>query len=92
MYFLQVLAKPCRTPLITEDLSLNASSFSYARTQKTQFFGKIDSKKKKKIQKSFIVYNNNNNLQVHNKSDHWRNKQNNIESLSLNIVPCFAIK
>ena len=51
----------------------------------------------KKIQKSFIVYNNNNNLQVHslqvhNKSDHWRNKQNNIEYLSLNIVPCFAIK
>ena len=48
MYFLQVLAKPCRTPLIREDLSLNASSFSYARTQKIEFFGKIDSKKNTK--------------------------------------------
>ena len=36
-------------------------------------------------------------LQVHSKSDHWRNKQNKSEYLLqykylLNIVPCFAIK
>ena len=54
LYFLQILTKPCRTPLIREHLSLNASWFSYARTQKKlQLFGKFDS------EKYFIVNNNN---------------------------------
>ena len=34
IYFLQILTKPCRTPLIREQLSLNASWFSSARMQK----------------------------------------------------------
>ena len=59
-HFWQVLTKPCRTSLIREHLSLNASWFSYARTQKNTFFEKLI---RKKIQKNFIV-NNNNNIHV----------------------------
>ena len=40
LYFLQILIKPCRTPPIREHLSLNASWFSYARTQKNKIFWK----------------------------------------------------
>ena len=46
--FLQILTKPCRITLIREHLLLNASWFSYARTQKIQFFGKTDSEKNTK--------------------------------------------
>ena len=38
--FLQILTKPCRTPLIREQLSLNASWCSSARTQKITIFWK----------------------------------------------------
>ena len=44
IYILQILMKPCRALLIRENFSLNASWFSYARTQerkKKQFSGKI---------------------------------------------------
>ena len=44
IYILQILMKPCRALLIREHFSLNASWFSYARTQerkKKQFSGKI---------------------------------------------------
>ena len=51
--FCQILTKPYRTLLIRERLSLNASWFSYARTQKNAIFGKIDS------EKNFIVNNEN---------------------------------
>ena len=47
IYFLQILTKPCRTPLIREKLLLNAFWFSYARTQKKKI-GIIDSEKKYK--------------------------------------------
>ena len=60
IYLRQVLTKPCRTSLIREHLSLNASWFSYARTQKNTFFEKLI---RKKIQKNFIV-NNNDNIRV----------------------------
>ena len=57
IYFLQILNKLCRTPLIREHLSLNASWFSYARTQKENtIFWKNWFEKKK--QKNFIVNNN----------------------------------
>ena len=69
MYFLQILTRPWRTPLIREHLSLNASWFSYARTQKIRFFGKTDSEKKKK--KNFIVNNNNKIIRVWYLSSKW---------------------
>ena len=34
IYFLQILTKPCRKPLIRKHFSLNASWFSFAKTQK----------------------------------------------------------
>ena len=54
---LQILTKPCRASRIREHLSLNASWFSYARTQKytdllKNWFGK-------KYKKNFKVNNNN---------------------------------
>ena len=54
IYFLQILTKPWRTPLVGEHFSLNASWFSYARTQKKKekVGGKIYSEKK-------IIANNN---------------------------------
>ena len=46
IYFLQILTKPCRTPLKREQFSLNTSWFPYARTQKKpQFLWKIGSEK-----------------------------------------------
>ena len=60
IYFLQILTKPCRTPIIREDILLNASWFSWARTQKRKnsfsknWFGK-------KYKKYFIVNNNKKN-------------------------------
>ena len=47
IYLLQILAKPCRTSLIREHLSLNAS-WSYTRTKKIIFFWKIYSEKNTK--------------------------------------------
>ena len=60
IYFLQILNKLCRTPLIREHLSLNASWFSYARTQKenTIFWKNWFEKNNNKKQKNFIVNNN----------------------------------
>ena len=43
-----VLTKPCRISLIREHLSLNVYCFYYARTEKIQLFGKIDSEKNAK--------------------------------------------
>ena len=40
IYFLQILTKPCRAPLIREQLSLNASWFSSAIKQKNTIFWK----------------------------------------------------
>ena len=40
IYLLQILTKPCGTPLIRKHLSLNASRFSYARTNKNTIFWK----------------------------------------------------
>ena len=49
-YFLQILTKPCKTPLTREHLSLNASWFSYSRTQKeNNFLEKLIRKKMQKI-------------------------------------------
>ena len=56
VYFLQILTKPRRTPLIREHLSLNASWFSYEQKQKKYILEKLI---RKKIQKNFIVNNNN---------------------------------
>ena len=56
IYFLQILTKPCRKPLIRKHFSLNASWFSFAKTQKKKKLWKIDSEK---ISKNFIVNNNN---------------------------------
>ena len=69
MYFLQILTKPWRKPLIRKHLSVNASWFSYARTQKIRFFRKTDSEKK--IQKNFIVNNNNKIIRVWYLSSKW---------------------
>ena len=57
IYFLQILTKPCKTPLVRKQLSLNASWFSYGRTQKNRIF--LEKLIWKKIQKNFIVNNNN---------------------------------
>ena len=40
VYFLQIFTKPCRTPLKSEHLSLNASWFPYDRTQTKYNFWK----------------------------------------------------
>ena len=56
MIYFQILTKPCRTPLIKELLLLNASLFSYARTQKKCIF--LEKLTWKKMQKNFIVNNN----------------------------------
>ena len=48
IYFWQISTKPCQTPVIREQLSLNASWFSCARTQKIQLSGKIESEKNTK--------------------------------------------
>ena len=56
IYFLQILTKPCRTPIIRDDILLNASWFSWARTQKRAIFSKNWFGKKYK--KYFIVNNN----------------------------------
>ena len=58
--FLQILTKPCRTPLITEHLSLNVSWFSYARAQKK--FNFLWKNWLGKNTKNFIVNNNNNKI------------------------------
>ena len=57
VYFLQISTKPRRTSLIRENLSLNASWFSYERTQRKYNF--LERLIQKKIQKNFIVSNNN---------------------------------
>ena len=56
IYFLQILTNPCRTPLLREQLLLNTSWFSYARTKKKHFSEKLIRKKIK-----FHCRNNNNN-------------------------------
>ena len=53
IYFLHILTRPYRTPIIREELSLNASWFSLARTKKK---GIVDSEKNTK---NFIVNNDN---------------------------------
>ena len=62
IYFLQILTKPCRTPLIIEHLSVNASWFSSARTQKKYNF--LEKLLQKKLQTNFIVNNNNRTIRA----------------------------
>ena len=69
VYFLQILTKPHRTPLIREHLSLNASWFSYERTQKKYNF--LEKLIRKKIQKNFIVNNNNKIIRAWYLSSKW---------------------
>ena len=69
VYFLQILTKPRRTPLIREHLSLNASWFSYERTQKKYNF--LEKLIRKKIQKNFIVNNNNKIIRAWYLSSKW---------------------
>ena len=106
VYFLQILTKPRRTPLIRGHLSLNASWFSYEQTQKKYNF--LEKLIRKKIQKNFIVNNNNKIIRAWYLSSKWlvcrsivnqtteeRAEQNWVpclKQISLNIVPCFAIK
>ena len=105
MYFFEILNNPWKTPLIREQLSRNASWFSYARTQFSKnWVGK-------KIQKHFIVSNNNKRIRVWYLSSKWPvcrlivNQTNggasrtklstflpSLKQISFNIVSCFAIK
>ena len=70
IYFLQILTKPCRTPLKRELFSLNASWFPYARTQKKKhnFWEKLA---RKNIDKTFIENNNNKIIRTWYLSSKW---------------------
>ena len=67
IYLLQILAKPCRTPL-TREFTKYLLIFFRQNAKKIHFFGKIDSEK---IQKNFIVNNNNKMIRVWYLSSKW---------------------
>ena len=70
IYFLQILTKLCRIPPIRKQFSLNASWFSYTRTQKNNnFLGKLIPKKCKK---NFLVNNNNKIIRAWYLSSTWQ--------------------
>ena len=68
IYLLKILNKSARSSHIREHLSLNASWFSYARTQKKFFFWNIYSEKNTK---NFIVNNSNKIIHIWYLSSKW---------------------
>ena len=68
IYLLKILNKSARSSLIREHLSLNASWFSYARTEKKCFFWKIYSEENTA---NFIVNNSNKIIHIWYLSSKW---------------------